>query len=706
MTISEIMQQIKEYYTDDIMDIITQADESGRGYVCPVCSSGTGKHGTGMTAGTQNPLFFQCWACGFKGDIFDIIQAVYHCPDAVSQIKKAEELLHREFLTNDKNAIEYKRVTPKPAGKVNKNMVKNKDNKTLVEKVREAQERNEKLQKIREYIKKSREALPTATDGLKYLKQRGISEETALKYRLGYTPLYYGEMNTPAIIFPKYVNGRGYISYTARSIEKVEQGRKVRHNSGEQGIFNLPALQNPGAVVFLVEGEFDAISILEAGFVAISTSGNTKKPEDIAKILKESKTRPVQYVIIPDNDRKDDGTPDEGENKGYSKGLKLWEALKTEGIPVKMIDTRKWNPDIKDCNDYLVADRAGFKEMLREIVEPIATESLRKLGRASDYVQDFIDHISGKTAPISTGYKTVDKLLDGGLHPGLIVIGAISSLGKTTFVLNLCDNIAAAGQDIILFSLEMSKYELMAKSISRKTFEYCRTNGRPAKYAKTNLGVSDFDRYERYGQEEQEIIYGCLDEYQRTAAEHIYVIEGVGDIGTDAIRKAVENHFALTGNKPIVVIDYMQILSPASERSTDKQNTDRNVVELKRISRDFNIPVIGISSFNRDNYREPVSMSAFKESGSIEYTSDILIGLQYHGMDYESYTDDKNKTKYENEKDARRVERLANLFQNVKVNSRAGEPLDIDIKILKNRSGAKGEAVIKYYPKFNCYIED
>ena len=47
------------------------------------------------------------------------------------------------------------------------------------------------------------------------------------------------------------------------------------------------------------------------------------------------------------------------------------------------------------------------------------------------------------------------------------------------------------------------------------------------------------------------------------------------------------------------------------------------------------MPIVGISSFNRENYTAPVNLSSFKESGSIEYSSDVLIGLQYDGMDYE-----------------------------------------------------------------------
>jgi replicative DNA helicase len=60
-------------------------------------------------------------------------------------------------------------------------------------------------------------------------------------------------------------------------------------------------------------------------------------------------------------------------------------------------------------------------------------------------------------------------LLDDGLYEGLYIVGAMSSLGKTTFVTQIGDQIANNGTDVLIFSLEMSRYELMAKSISRLT---------------------------------------------------------------------------------------------------------------------------------------------------------------------------------------------------------------------------------------------
>ena len=128
-------------------------------------------------------------------------------------------------------------------------------------------------------------------------------------------------------------------------------------------------------------------------------------------------------------------------------------------------------------------------------------------------------------------------------------------------------------------------------------------------------------------------------------------------------------------------------------RATDKQNTDKAVLELKRLSRDYGIPVIGISSFNRDNYTAPVNLASFKESGAIEYSSDVLIGLQYSGMDYQ-----------EGEADKAREKRLRELMKSVIADGKNGKPQKIQVKILKNRNGSKGDTLLDFYPMFNYFI--
>ena len=297
-----------------------------------------------------------------------------------------------------------------------------------------------------------------------------------------------------------------------------------------------------------------------------------------------------------------------------------------------------------------------------------------------NYLQEFTNGVtdSVNTPYIPTGFSNLDKILEGGLYEGLYIVGAIPSLGKTTFILQIADQIAEAGEDVLIFSLEMARSELMAKSISRLTLLDVVQNNGNIQDAKTTRGITTRSRYINYSPTEKELIKRSITSYGAYAG-NIYISEGIGDIGTEQIREAVKKHILFTGKKPVIVIDYLQILAPADIRATDKQNTDKAVMELKRISRDYKLPVIGISSFNRANYSVAVTMEAFKESGAIEYSSDILIGLQLKGAGSKDF--DANIAKSRN-------------------------PREVELVVLKNRNGATGAKVAyEYYPLFNYFKE-
>lgn len=345
----------------------------------------------------------------------------------------------------------------------------------------------------------------------------------------------------------------------------------------------------------------------------------------------------------------------------------------------------------EDINTAYFCDKESFKKTIKR---EEGKEYLRT--SAADALIGFMGGIkaSANTPAISTGFNSLDKILDGGLYEGLYIIGAVSSLGKTTFALQIIDQLAQQGQDCLIFSLEMARHELIAKSISRLTYKKTlEASGFNKSDAKTTRGITAGKRYENYTQHEMDLIELAIRKY-RDYARHIYISEGIGDIGVKEIRETVKRHIEITGNKPVILIDYLQILAPYDVRATDKQNTDKNVLELKRLSRDFKMPVIGISSFNRDNYTAPVNNASFKESGAIEYSADVLIGLQHEGMDYRT-----------NEKDNDRQTRIRELVKDNETKAKQGESQDIQLKVLKNRNGTKGSISFAFYAMFNCFRE-
>lgn len=305
------------------------------------------------------------------------------------------------------------------------------------------------------------------------------------------------------------------------------------------------------------------------------------------------------------------------------------------------------------------------------------------------YLNDFLQEVQrnreGRAIP--TGFDNLNEIFDGGLYPGLYGLGANSSLGKTTLIQQIGDNIAKSGRGVLIFSLEMSRNELIAKSLSRMSLLKSLEIYKHSRYAKTTRGVL----IGKYNQYESDLLNQSLREYAEFG-QNIHISEGVGDIGVEQIKEKVLQYIDHKGTPPVVIIDYLQILAPYAEKMTDKQNTDKNVLELKRLSRDFQIPVIGISSFNRENYKSPVGMASFKESGAIEYSCDVLMGMQYAGWDFKS-----------KEKEPDRLHRLNLLINAMNIAAANGEPQTIQLKILKNRNGRRGDVFFKYYPRFNYF---
>lgn len=279
--------------------------------------------------------------------------------------------------------------------------------------------------------------------------------------------------------------------------------------------------------------------------------------------------------------------------------------------------------------------------------------------------------------PLKTGFDRLDEILCGGLREGLYICGAIPSLGKTTFILQICDRLAYHGTDVLFFSLEMSRVDLMARSLSRLTVYHYQELGIPTPFEKkTAMQILDGKRYEKYTDRELEIIANAKKQYLK-CADRLFVREGA--VGVKEIASQVEEHIEILQRTPVIVIDYLQLLTPYDKRATDKQNMDKATMELKRLSREFHCPVIAISSFNRSSYDQKVSYGSFKESGSVEYTADCIIGLQLEGVGNTDFDVNEAKKK---------------------------TPREIEAVILKNRFGETGDKIqLEYYPAVNYFKE-
>jgi len=633
-------------------------------YICPSCGNGSGKSGTGIARDphSQGKPRYKCFVCGMNEDVIGLWKIHTGQTDDKEAFRSLYEhygiILDRE----DYRGMEYQNQ-PRTERNTHSNM--HTDTYTQTQPQQQKPDLVPYFKECQSHIKETN-----------YPATRGLSAEVVKRFMLGYDKAYKTadvdeDGNSHPATWQALIIPTSKTSYVARNVGSPrEPAKKNRYRKkGASQLFNTRALKEAQKPIFICEGELDALSIITVGGEAVGL-GSTANYRQLVKLLEAQK--PAQPLILAlDND-----------NDGEETTERLITELERIQIPFYRLNIYG---EKKDANEALLSDREGFTQAVAgaEHIEEEALEAQKEeylSTSVASHLQEFINGIadSVNTPYMPTGFINLDSILDGGLYEGLYIVGAISSLGKTTLITQIADQIAESGGDILIFSLEMARAELMAKSISRLTMLDTIQNNGNIKDAKTTRGITTGSRYASYSKTERELIQRAITAYGSYAG-HIFIHEGVGNIGAEEIREQVKKHILFTGRKPVVVIDYLQILAPADVRATDKQNTDKAVLELKRISRDYKIPVLGISSFNRANYKEAVTMEAFKESGAIEYSSDVLIGLQLKGAGSQNF--DANEAKKKN-------------------------PREIELVVLKNRNGATGKKVeYEYYPLFNYFKE-
>lgn len=658
------------------------ADRKGKGIICPLCSSGSGSHGTGITENPKKPGQLKCWSCNFQGDVIDLIQQETG-EDYNTALKNAAAELgieidpYRQSAAadfaddGDDRPAQNAQNAPKTDFKESDDKKTGQQDKTPQRGAEEAAAAN--VTDYTEYYKECNARLSDPA-ALSYLQARGISELVADAYYLGYDPEWIsptvrksqaakGSEWTPAptarIIMPISKN-----HYIARAISPDVQKEFAKMNEtggGKTAIFNRRALYGDREAVFLVEGVFDALSIIEAGAAAVALN-STSNADKLIKQLEQEPTR-ATIILCLDNDE-----------PGKKAAAVIKDGLTRLNISYVTADiTGRY----KDPNDALKGDRAAFEAAIQTAEAQTAAKP--------DNVSNYIDNLmQGEIARLKaaadrkTGFEVLDRK-SGGLYPGLYVIAATSSLGKTTFSLQIADNLAAAGHDVLFFSMEQSRLELVSKSLARITAQQDK-----------ETAVSSLTIRKGYA---PEALRAAAAQYKKTIADRLSIIEGNFNCNISFIGDYIRRYIRRNQCSPIVFIDYLQILQPAEEnrRMTVKETVDNTVTELKRISREHDLTVFIISSVNRANYLTPIDFESLKESGGIEYTADVIWGLQLQCLNDPLFDDPQKKIKEKRQKIRQ---------------EKARDPRQIELLCLKNRYGiANFSCGFDYYPAHDLFVQ-
>lgn len=456
-----------------------------------------------------------------------------------------------------------------------------------------------------------------------YFTGRGLSDETVRRFGLVVENGY--------AVLPVFAEGVCR-SVCRRAIDPAVEPR-YQNSRGAMQIWNSAAMERAaGEALFVTEGIFDALSLEELGFPAVALCGAANTGKLVQKIDEYVPVAwPEKMILAGDSDA-----------AGQGMNGKLREQLTARGIACAVLALPE---GCKDVNEALVKNRDALQAACEAAIAP---QGVQQQPTLEDEFLAYLDR-RGWAAVMSTGIAGLDKALDGGLHAGLTVLGAVSSMGKTSLMLQMADTLAAAGRNVLFITIEMSRMELIAKSAVRGTKERARP-------------LLD-------GRLPENKVRSLISAYRKKTGGRVELWEPDAPL-TPAFLDEKVSAFCAQHENPVLFLDYLQLVAPARAGMTEKQTADAAVAMLKQLARRYDMPVMAASSLNREAYRpgsaEP-GLSAFKESGSVEYSADLLLVLKYR-----TDADRENKT----------------------------APRHLALIILKNRFGATGESIpLDYEPE-------
>lgn len=389
----------------------------------------------------------------------------------------------------------------------------------------------------------------------------------------------------------------------------------------------------------------------------------------------------IDPVVIADALAKD-GHYDEAGGREYLLSLKdsVYSTANVKSY-CRIIEEQFYLRTIINLSRYLIGQATSGNADARALLE-FAEQRIYDIRKGSDDtdpkklsyviingVYDRLHKITGdekeKYAAIPSGFDLLDRYIAGLNKSDLIIIGARPGMGKTSFALNIAQNVTmGTRKKCVFFSLEMSKEQLAERLLSARA-------GIPSN--KLRRGELTNDEWVRLGNAAGEFS-DC----------ELYLDDTAG-ISVPEIKAKIRR----MKDVDVVIIDYLGLLRSAVRKENRVQEVAEITRNLKMLAKDLNIPVICCAQLSRAGTEgrgksHKPQLSDLRESGTIEQDADIVLFVYR-----EKY--------YENDKD-----------------SNEPPPPDgaTELIVAKNRHGAVGSVEMTFdeeFTRFRCVqknIED
>lgn len=245
----------------------------------------------------------------------------------------------------------------------------------------------------------------------------------------------------------------------------------------------------------------------------------------------------------------------------------------------------------------------------------------RDYAAMEDIIEDLVATLEkneshhGKLDGVSSGFVSVDNLLNGFRGGQMVIVAARPGAGKSTFAMDVCRAAAIdSNQTAVYFSLEMTRTELAMRVLAAEAGVFL------DRMIKGNMTADDWQR--------------VVPALEKISTAPLIVDDSpnltMGEIRAKCRRLKQQHDIKL------IVIDYLQLLtSGAKSVESRQQEVAQFSRSIKLLAKELDVPIIAVAQLNRDSEKRETKkpmVSDLRESGSLEQDADIVILLHRDDM--------------------------------------------------------------------------
>ncbi|MEZ7897841.1 MAG: replicative DNA helicase [Flaviflexus sp.] len=238
-----------------------------------------------------------------------------------------------------------------------------------------------------------------------------------------------------------------------------------------------------------------------------------------------------------------------------------------------------------------------------------------------DIINDLVETLEhnesrgGELDGVSSGFPSVDAMLNGFRGGQMIIVAARPGAGKSTFAMDVCRAAAVHHNlPVVYFSLEMNRTELSMRVLAAESSVFL------DRMIKGNMTADDWQR-----------VVGGLEKISKAPL----IVDDSPNLTMAEIR-AKCRRLKQQNDIQLIVIDYLQLLTSGAKNVESRQQEVSDFSRsIKLLAKELNVPIIAVAQLNRDSEKRETKkpmVSDLRESGSLEQDADVVILLHREDM--------------------------------------------------------------------------